>query len=157
MKSKLSIALLALALVALTVPALSAAGRNTTVVEAKMKGKFVVDGGIKKGGATIQISLKPTQSKLCFEFTAKKLDPIIYGAVHKGAEGELGKEKIQLFSDDAGLDGNGSYEGCVKKIKSTLLEKIAAKPEKFYADLDTMAYPDGAVRGQLKPSEPEQE
>ena len=52
-----------------------------------MKGKFVVDGGIKKGGATIQISLKPTQSKLCFEFTAKKLDPIIYGAVHKGAEG----------------------------------------------------------------------
>ena len=70
MKSKLSIALLALALVALAVPALSAAGRNTTVVESKMKGKFVVDGGIKKGGATIQISLKPTQSKLCFECTA---------------------------------------------------------------------------------------
>ena len=88
MKSKLSLALLALALVALAVPALSPAGRNTTVVEAKMKGKYDVPAGSRRARATIQISLKPTQSKLCFEFKVKKLDPIIDGAIHKGAEGE---------------------------------------------------------------------
>ena len=150
MKSKLGVALMALVLIALAIPALSVAGRNTTNVEAKLKGKYVVDGGVDRGGAQMEIALKPTQSKLCFDFTAKRLDPITYGAIHKGAEGDVGKEKVMLFSDSTGLDGSGSYEGCVKNVKSKLLEKIAAKPESFYADLDTQAYPDGAVRGQLK-------
>jgi hypothetical protein len=154
MKSKLTVALLATALVALAIPALSAAGRNTIELESKLKGKYVVDGGIKKGGAKMHIFLKPTQEKLCFEFEAKKLDSIIYGAIHKGAEGELGKEKVTLLDDPAGIEGTGAYEGCVKNVKAKLLEKIAAKPEAFYADLDTMDYPDGAVRGQLALTEP---
>lgn len=149
-RSKFTVAMMALALVALAVPALSLAGRNTTSVEAKLKGKYVVDGGADKGGAQMEIALKPTQSKLCFDFSAKRLDPITYGAIHKAPEGEVGKEKVMLFSDSTGLAGTGSYEGCVKNVKSKLLKKIAAKPENFYADLDTKAYPDGAVRGQLK-------
>jgi CHRD domain len=139
-----------LALVALAVPALSAAGNNTTELTSKLKGKNVVDGGIDKGGAMLDVLAKPTQSKLCLNFSVKKLDPITSGAIHKGLEGEVGKPKITLFSDDTGLDGTGSYEGCVKNVKSSLLEKIAANPEKFYADITSKAYPDGAIRGQLK-------
>ena len=103
MKSKLSLALLALALVALAVPALSVAGRNTTEVESKMKGKFVVDGGIKKGGATIQISLKPTQKKLCFDFDGEAARPAHRRRrSHKGARGRRrARRRCQLFPDDA--------------------------------------------------------
>ena len=122
-RSKFTVAMMALALVALAVPALSLAGRNTTSVEAKLKGKYVVDGGADKGGAQMEIALKPTQSKLCFDFSAKRLDPITYGAIHKAPEGEVGKEKVMLFSDSTGLAGTGSYEGCVKNVKSKLLEE----------------------------------
>ena len=57
--------------------------------------------------------------------------------------------KVPLFQDTQGLNGTGSYEGCVKNVKKKLLKKIAAKPEKYYANIHTKAYPDGAVRGQL--------
>ena len=43
-KSKLVLALLALAVVALAMPAISQAGSNTTEVDAKMKGKQEVPG-----------------------------------------------------------------------------------------------------------------
>ncbi len=33
-----------------------------------------------------------------------------------------------------------------------LLKKIVATPEKFYVNIHTEDYPDGAIRGQLEPT-----
>ena len=139
-----------LALTALALPAFSLAGRNTTELEAKMKGKNEVPGpGSAKGKGEIHVSVKPTKHKLCFNFDVSKLDPLIEGHIHKGADGVAGPVKVPLFQDPQGLDGTGSYEGCVKQIKKKLLKKIAKHPEKYYANIHTTAYPDGAIRGQL--------
>lgn len=151
--SKLTMALIALFVVALAVPALSQAGRNTTEVEAKLKGKNEVPGpGATKGGGEIQVFLKPTQKKVCFTLELKKLDPVVAGHIHKGAEDVAGPVKVPLFEDAAGINGTGSYEGCVKKVKKKLIKKIAATPEKFYVNIHSMDFPDGAVRGQLAPT-----
>jgi hypothetical protein len=149
-QSKIAPALIALAALALAVPALSAAGNNTTELVAKLKGKYEVPGpGAEKGNATMAVFVKPTQEKLCFNFDVSKLDPMTEAHIHKGAEGVAGPPKVTLFQDTTGLEGTGSYEGCVKKIKSKLLKKIAAKPENFYANIHTFDFPDGAIRGQL--------
>ena len=153
-RSKLAIALSSLAIIALAVPALSLAGRNTTEVEAKLKGKNEVPGaGADKGKGDIQVFLKPTQDKVCFELEVKKLDTIVAGHIHKGDSETAGKVKVTLF-DAQGSSGTGAYEGCVKEVKAKLIEKIAAKPEKFYVNIHTEDYPDGAIRGQLELTEP---
>ena len=150
-KPRLSLALALLAIVALAIPALSVAGRNTTELEAKLKGKNEVPGpGSQKGKGEIHVFVKPTKKKLCFDFEVSKLDPLIAGHIHKGAADVAGPVKVPLFEDSQGLEGTGSYEGCVKNVKKKLMKKIAAKPEKYYANIHTEEYPDGAIRGQLE-------
>lgn len=145
----------ALALVALALPAISVAGQNTTELQAKLKGKNEVPGpGSQQGKGEIHVFVKPTQGKLCFNFEVSNLDPLIEGHIHKGGPQDSGPVKVTLFQDTSGLDGDGSYEGCVKNLKKKLLRKIAATPEKFYANIHTKDYPDGAVRGQLALSGP---
>ena len=56
MKSKLMLALAALAVAVLALPAISAAGRNTTELHAKLTGKDEVPGpGSKKGKGEIDL------------------------------------------------------------------------------------------------------
>jgi hypothetical protein len=153
-KSKLTLAALALVVGLLALPAISAAGRNTTEVDAKLTGKQEVPGpGSKKGKGEIAIFLKPTQKKVCFNLEVKNLDTITDGHIHKGAEGVAGDVKVPLFTGDQ-LAGTGSYEGCVKDVKKKLIKKIAAHPEKYYANVHTVDFPDGAIRGQLALAEP---
>lgn len=153
LRSKLTAVVLALSVLALAVPALSTAGKNTTELEAKLKGQNEVPGpGLNKGKGEIHVFVKPTQKKLCFDFEVKNLDPMTAGHIHKGDSETAGPVKIGLFEDAQGLDGSGAYKGCVKKIKKKLLKKVAASPEKFYVNLHTFEYPDGAIRGQLEPT-----
>jgi hypothetical protein len=149
--SKLVLALLTLAAIALVVPALSVAGKNTVEETAKLKGKNEVPGpGSKNGKGSITVFLKAKKHKVCFELEFKKLDPAVASHIHKGVEGVAGDVKVTLFEDSQGL-GDGTYEGCVKNVKKKLLKKIGKHPEKYYVNVHTKAYPDGAIRGQLEP------
>ena len=39
--------------------------------------------------------------------------------------------------------------GCVRDVRKRVVKRLKRKPQKHYVDIDTRAYPDGAVRGQL--------
>ncbi len=97
--------------------------------------------------------LKPTQKKVCFTLEAQEAR---LGRRRTHPQGQVrdvsGPVKLTLFEDENGLDGNGAYEGCVKKVNKKLVKKIASSPEKFYVNIHTVDYPDGAVRGQLEPT-----
>jgi hypothetical protein len=149
LRSKLAWALTALAVCALAVPALSLAGRNTIEVDAQLKGKNEVPGpGSPKGKGDVHIFLKPTKNKVCFELEVKNLDTITASHIHKGDADQAGTVKVTLI--DSQIQGTGSYEGCVKSVRSKLIDKIAAKPERFYVNVHTLDYPEGAIRGQLQ-------
>ena len=103
LRSKLGLALVALAVLALGVPTLSLAGRNTVELEAKLKGKNEVPGpGSRKGKGEIDVDVKPTKEKLCFDFEVKKLDPMVAGHIHKGDSETAGPVKVTLFEDRGG-------------------------------------------------------
>jgi CHRD domain len=148
-KSKLMLALAALAIAVLAMPAISAAGRNTTELDAKLTGKTEVPGpGSKKGKGAITVAMKPTKKKVCFELEVSKLDTITDGHIHKGAEGVAGDIKVPLFVGQE-LEGTGAYDGCVKNVKKKLIKKIIKRPENYYVNIHTVQFPDGAIRGQL--------
>jgi hypothetical protein len=149
-KSTVALALLALAAVALAIPALSTAG-GKVVVTAKLRGASEVPGpGDPNGKGEIDVTLKPAKRKLCFNLEIEKLENAAAAHIHKGAEDVAGPIKVTLFEQDPPVGGTGAYEGCVKNLKRKLLRTIGRKPEKFYANVHNSEYPDGAIRGQLE-------
>lgn len=147
-RTKLIFALTALMAAAALIPALAIAGKNTIELNTELKGNEEVPGpGDPNGKGDAQIFLKAKKEKVCFNLEISKLDPVMAGHIHKGAEGVAGKIKVTLFETE--IAGDGAYEGCVQNVKSKLIKKMADVPEKFYVNLHTGEYPDGAIRGQL--------
>ena len=150
-RAKLILTLTALSALAALIPALAVAGQNTVELTASLKGKEEVpEPGDPNGKGDVQIFLKAKREKVCFNLEISKLDPVTAGYIHKGVEGVAGKVKVTLFETE--IAGDGAYEGCVQNVKSKLIKKIALVPEKFYVNLHTAEYPDGAIRGQLEPA-----
>ena len=86
---------------------------------------------------------------MCFEITFKKIGEPDSATLHKGAKGEKGPRKIDLFTKPT----TSPAEDCVKKLKKKLLNKVQNHPENFYVQLHNMQFPQGAIRGQLKLAE----
>jgi len=152
-KSRPAVVAIALAVVAMAVPALSAATDKASVtLGAKLTGKAEVpESGDPNGKGDVAVKLKAAKRKVCFTLEVGKLDPIVAGHIHKGDAETAGPVKVTLFEDPVGLDGDGAYEGCVKKVKRKLIKKIIKNPAKYYVNIHTKEYPDGAIRGQLEP------
>ena len=150
-RSKLLLALLALAALALALPALSGAGKNTVEVVAKLKGNEEVPGpGDKKGKGEARIFLKAKKEKVCFALEISKLDGAAAAHIHKGVAGVAGPIKVTLFEASPELPGDGAYDGCVENVKSKLIKRIGKRPEKFYVNVHNSEFPEGAIRGQLE-------
>jgi CHRD domain len=150
--SKLVLVLVALAVAALAVPALSQGVRGTVEVQAKLKGNTEVPGpGSKKGKGDVHIELKAKKKKVCFELEVARLDEVTAGHIHKGTADVAGDVVVLLFEDTSGLAGTGSYEGCTKGVKKKLIKRIGKKPDRYYVNIHTNEFPDGAIRGQLEP------
>lgn len=146
-RSKLVLALLALGIVGLLVPALS--GAAATQLSAKLKGGQEVAGGDTNGrGEAFVAVAKPKKRKLCFQLSWEKIEPPTAAHIHKGAKGANGPIKITLFEDPDGLPGD-TVDGCVKKISKKIARKLRQAPEKYYVNVHNPEFPDGAIRGQL--------
>lgn len=147
MKTKLTVALLALAAVGVLVPTLS--GAAATQLSAKLKGNQEVDGGDRNGRGEAFVAVKkPRKRKLCFELSWDKIEPPTAAHIHKGDEGVNGPIKVTLFEDPDGLTVS-EVEGCVKKIRKRIAKRLRKTPEKFYVNVHNAEYPNGAIRGQL--------
>lgn len=57
---------------------------------------------------------------------------------------------MELFASSRPLPRTiDAVQGCVSNVDSDLIDRIAANPNRFYVNVHTIAYPDGAIRGQL--------
>lgn len=148
---RLTTALAALAALAIAAPAFSA-NEGVVKVGAELKGKNAEPGpGDPDGEGRITLFLKASKQRACFELRLEALDAVTAARIHQGSADDQGPAKLVLFKDRAGLDGDGSYDGCIKKVKKGLLRSIARSPGSYYVNLYTNSYPQGAARGQLKP------
>jgi hypothetical protein len=135
--------------------ALPSLSPGATLLGAKLKGSQEVPGpGDPDGKGGIQVSLKAKKKKVCFTLEYRKLDDGAVAAhIHRGKKGVAGPVKVTLFEVDPPLPEAGSFEGCQKNVKRKLIRRIKRRPENFYVNVHTPPYPDGAIRGQLKPDQ----
>jgi hypothetical protein len=164
---RMRVAVLALAAVT-GATAASAAGQSvsgagplpTTAFSAKasLHGAEVIPGpGDPDGTGEFGINPRRRQGEVCYGLQVDGLDTITGASIHKARRHQAGPARLTLFSDAAGRPGAGYYEECVSGVKRRLIKRIFKAREggtrHWYVEVTTVAYPNGAVRGQLGPGD----
>jgi hypothetical protein len=122
-------------------------GARPVSLAAEMRGGAQVPGpGDPDGGGRATVVLEHGRSQLCYRIELERVGGAGGTFVQHGPAGSTGAVVL-------GLDNpaDGSVEGCVT-ADGSLLDEVAADPAAYYLNVRSDEYPDGAVRGQLRPA-----
>jgi hypothetical protein len=81
-------------------------------------------------------------TRLCYLLTAKKIGTAAAAHIHRGAVGVAGPVRVELTAP------NPASVGC-KTISSALASALRDHPRRFYVNVHTAVFPNGAIRAQL--------
>jgi hypothetical protein len=136
----------AAAAAALTASCATAPGAPRADLGVSMNGLQEVPGpGDPNGNGTAEIRVDAAQTRVCWNLYARDIDAATAAHIHRGAEGSAGPPVVTLATP--GPDGHS--EGCAT-IDEPLARAIALQAHAFYVNVHTIAYPNGAIRGQLR-------
>ena len=119
-------------------------GSSTTQFRASMNGDKEVGPGDPNGRGTF--TARFSSGRLCYTLRFTGLADPIAAHVHRGRSGQNGAVVIDLrprFTDA------GARSRCVS-VAATLRRSIRNGPSRYYVNVHTERYPDGAIRGQLR-------
>jgi CHRD domain-containing protein len=96
------------------------------------------------GSATLLFDGSTT---VCFGLTVNNIVAPTAAHIHRGLAGVNGPIVVTLV---APVNGNpGASSGCVTNVDSALSTEIRGNPGRFYINVHTSSFPNGALRGQL--------
>jgi hypothetical protein len=136
--------------VALTLTLVSAASAARRPLFAALNGKNEIaqDGtkgaGDKDGGGSFSAVIKDTA--LCYGLAVRDIEDPIAAHIHRGGPNKNGPIVVPLTAPQTGDPGNSS--NCTT-VSSRLIAQIRAHPGRFYVNVHTSDFKDGAIRGQL--------
>ncbi len=120
-------------------PALASGG-----VFANLDGANEVPGpGDPDGAGAAIVTLYPRTGKICAKVSVARIGEPVAGHIHAGRAGVAGPVVVTL----TGVTGGPQ---CTDGVNKALVRAIRDHPARFYVNVHTAAYPEGAVRGQLQ-------
>jgi hypothetical protein len=137
---------LALGLVGIAAPA------GAATYELELSGANEIPGpGDPDGSGVARVRINVRAQRVCYAVAVMDIDlPAIGAHIHRGREGVAGPVKVTLNNPtEVGSTGIGLAFGCEREVPRKLLRRIRSNPERFYVNIHTEAFPDGAVRDQL--------
>ena len=145
-------ALLAAVGLAVTIPlANGASGERSRALFSYMNGKKEVDAEGKKNAGDRNglgtFSAVVDSGQLCYGITVRDIDAPVAAHIHRGGPNTAGPVVVPLTQPTAGDPGASS--ACVA-VEDSLLGEMLRRPNRFYVNVHTGPFPNGAVRGQLK-------
>lgn len=137
-----SIAMFGAAVIACS--ATAAVAQGGAKFHATLTGAAEVPGpGDPDGRGTASITINPGKSEICYKLTVSGIDPATAAHIHTGSATQAGPASITLAAP-----ATGSSAGCVT-IARSLADAIRKAPQAYYVNVHNVAYPAGAIRGQL--------
>jgi CHRD domain len=142
-KGMVTIAALAAGLAAAFVLAAVATASGGGRLHAQLRGTNEVPAAPASNRGSVEVTLKPSAGKVCWEFTITKIDGKGTAAhIHKGRPGKSGPVFIAFGT-------TFKRQGCTAAPK-TKINAVAANPGAFYVNVHNLKHLAGAMRGQLK-------
>ena len=108
-----------------------------------LEGENEVAPGDPDGSGFAQLDF--TDDELCWYLQVDKVEPVTAAHIHEAPAGVNGDIVFTFDKPDA----DGTSVGC-KAISKELSAAIMGDPERYYVNVHSDAYPNGAVRGQLQ-------
>jgi hypothetical protein len=128
-------------------------GNQNATLRVTMTGIQEVPGpGDADGTGTVEVRVSPHDGQICWDLYARGIDAATAAHVHRGEAGVAGPVVAMLTTPDAG----GHSQGCAA-LDPGLAREIANQAHGFYVNVHNAAFPNGAIRGQLRggPARPE--
>jgi len=142
-KGMVTIAALAAGLAAALVLAAVATAKGGGHLHASLRGTNEVPAAPGSNRGSVEVTLKPSTGKVCWEFTITKIDGKGTAAhIHKGRPGKSGPVYIAFGT-------TFKRQGCTSAPKSKI-NAVASNPGAFYVNVHNLKHLSGAMGGQLK-------
>jgi hypothetical protein len=145
----IAVALVAALATVLTVAATSGAHKrfgHRNSLATQLRGSAEVPGpGDPDGRGRAHIELLPGFGTVCFLLDWRKIDDPTDAHIHRGRRGVAGPIVVPLFNPATVRE-----KGCVEGVDPGLIREIRRRPRAFYVNIHNVAFPNGAIRGQLK-------
>lgn len=112
---------------------------------ANLRGSVEVPGpGDPDGAGAAVVSFYPRLGRVCAAISVARLGDPVAAHIHAGRRGVAGPVVIDLTT---AVQGGAR---CVNGVDEHLIRVIRNHPSRYYVNVHTADYPDGAVRGQLQ-------
>jgi hypothetical protein len=134
---------------------------------ANLTGKAEVPGpGDPNGSGSARVEVKPSQGEVCFHVRWEDIDAPTAGHIHFGSPDVAGPIVVTFFMSSASPDQPPALpetitgvSGCTEEVTvpedapfdspAALLRNIKRHPREYYVNVHNLAFPAGAIRGQL--------
>ena len=110
---------------------------------ATLSGANEVPVGDTDGTGTARITVNPGKNVVCWDIEVANIAAPTAGHIHEAAAGVNGGVVVPLFGN-----GNTMLQGCTTPTLTTARE-ILQDPASYYVNIHNVAFPNGAIRGQL--------
>ena len=101
--------------------------------------------GDPDGNGTVEVRADPRSGEICWNLYARAIEEATAAHIHRGGAGSAGPVVLALTTPDSA----GRSEGCAT-VTPALAREIAYQAHEFYVNVHDSAYPEGAIRGQLR-------
>jgi hypothetical protein len=119
-------------------------GGQSKALFAVMTGDKEPEGGDPNGRGSFTAIVDGSQ--ICYGLTNRNIQDPAAAHIHRGGPGVAGDIVVPLDQPSTGDPGASS--DC-RQIARPLARAILRNPNRYYVNVHTAAYPDGAIRGQL--------
>ena len=89
-------------------------------------------------------------NQVCFKLSWRNIDPPTMSHIHVAPKGVAGPIVVPLFVADVPLPATINSVGGCAPADPALIHAIATNPSGYYVNIHNVAFPAGAIRGQLK-------
>jgi hypothetical protein len=135
----------------------AAAGKT---IHASLEGASVVPGaGDPNGVSAFSMTMRPHKASACWELSFSSISALTGAAIYESQPGGGGVFAynlgfIAIYPPPTG-DQSGAISGCESRSGpgsaefTALLKALVRHPGRYFVQIDTTEYPDGALRGTL--------
>ena len=136
--------LIALSAIAVAAASSAVAQQPGRPLYANLRANMEIPGPGKRdarGNATVRVA--PGRNRVCYDVDYRNIPQVTMAHIHAGRAGVAGPPVVTLR-----MPNGGTSRGCAN-VSRALARDLIDRPQRFYVNVHSRAFPNGAIRGQL--------